>query len=95
MIRKAKCRRKGKFAILHLVRIIESLVTVFSLGYLRADWYSNLLFSEWAEDIDCGYIDVTNRDGETKESTDVVSESDRLVWLCTSFSIFKNKTEKN
>lgn len=35
-----------------------------------------------------------NRDGITKETTDVVSGSDRLVWLCTSFSIFKNKTEE-
>jgi len=35
-----------------------------------------------------------NRDGITKESTDVVSGSDRLVWLCTSFSIFKDKSEE-
>jgi hypothetical protein len=34
-----------------------------------------------------------NRDGITKESTDVVSGSDRLIWLCTSFSIFKNKSD--
>ena len=33
-----------------------------------------------------------NRDGITRETTDVVSGSDRLVWLCTSFSIFKNKS---
>tara|TARA_R110000824_G_scaffold137363_1_gene301454 strand:- start:89 stop:1537 length:1449 start_codon:yes stop_codon:yes gene_type:complete len=34
-----------------------------------------------------------NRDGVTKESTDVVSGSDRLIWLCTSFSIFKLKSD--
>lgn len=34
-----------------------------------------------------------NRDGITKESTDVAAGSDRLIWLCTSFSIFKDKTE--
>lgn len=33
-----------------------------------------------------------NRDGITKETTDVASGSDRLIWLCTSFSIFKEKT---
>ena len=33
-----------------------------------------------------------NRDGITKESTDAVSGSDRLIWLCTSFSIFKTKS---
>lgn len=35
-----------------------------------------------------------NRDGITKESTDVVSGSDRLIWLCTSFSIFKMKSDE-
>lgn len=35
-----------------------------------------------------------NRDGITKESTDAVSGSDRIIWLCTSFSIFKEKTEE-
>ena len=33
-----------------------------------------------------------NRDGITKESTDAVSGSDRLIWLGTSFSIFKTKS---
>lgn len=43
---------------------------------------------------DCACLSFVqlNRDGITKESTDVVSGSDRLVWLCTSFSIFKDKT---
>jgi|TARA_R110000796_G_scaffold106734_3_gene217219 replicative DNA helicase len=35
-----------------------------------------------------------NRDGITRESTDVVSGSDRLIWLCTSFSIFKMKSDE-
>jgi|32_taG_2_1085360.scaffolds.fasta_scaffold03956_2 hypothetical protein len=52
MIKRTKCRRKGKFAILHLVRIADSLVTVLSLGYFQVDWYPHLLFSDWAEDID-------------------------------------------
>ena len=50
MFGKARCRRRGKFVILHLVRIAESLVTVLSLGYLKATWYSDLLFSDWADD---------------------------------------------
>lgn len=33
-----------------------------------------------------------NRDGITKESTDTASGSDRIVWLCSNFSIFKRKT---
>lgn len=35
-----------------------------------------------------------NRDGITKESTDVVSQSDRILWLCTNFSIFKTKSDE-
>ena len=45
-------------------------------------------------DIPCLSFVQLNRDGITKETTDVVSGSDRLVWLCTSFSIFKDKTEE-
>lgn len=52
MVKRTKCRRKGKFAILHLVRIADSLVTVLSLGYFQVDWYTDLLFSDWTEDID-------------------------------------------
>ena len=35
-----------------------------------------------------------NRDGITKESTDTASGSDRIVWLCSNFSIFKRKTSE-
>lgn len=33
-----------------------------------------------------------NRDGITKDTTDIISQSDRLLWLCTSLSIYKRKT---
>ncbi len=45
-------------------------------------------------DVPCISFVQLNRDGITKESTDVVSGSDRLIWLCTSFSIFKMKSEE-
>ena len=35
-----------------------------------------------------------NRDGITKESTDVSSGSDRIIWLCSNFTIFKNKSDE-
>ena len=35
-----------------------------------------------------------NRDGITKESTDAASGSDRIVWLCSNFIIFKPKSDK-
>lgn len=45
-------------------------------------------------DVPCLSFVQLNRDGITKESTDVVSGSDRLIWLCTSFTIFKLKSEE-
>jgi replicative DNA helicase len=45
-------------------------------------------------DVPCLAFVQLNRDGITKESTDVISGSDRLVWLCTSFSIFKRKSDE-
>ena len=45
-------------------------------------------------DVPCLSFVQLNRDGVTKESSDVVSGSDRLAWLCTSFSIFKVKSDE-
>ena len=44
-------------------------------------------------DCPCVAFVQLNRDGITKETSDVASGSDRLVWLCTSFTIFKDKTQ--
>lgn len=35
-----------------------------------------------------------NRDGISKESTDTASGSDRIIWLCSNFSIFKRKSDE-
>lgn len=35
-----------------------------------------------------------NRDGISKESTDTASGSDRIIWLCSNFTIFKRKTDE-
>lgn len=35
-----------------------------------------------------------NRDGINKESTDVASGSDRIIWLCSNFSIYKKKSDE-
>ena len=45
-------------------------------------------------DVPCLSFVQLNRDGITKESTDAVSGSDRLIWLCTSFTIFKMKSDE-
>jgi len=43
-------------------------------------------------DVPCLAFVQLNRDGITRESEDVISGSDRLIWLCTSFSIFKTRS---
>jgi len=45
-------------------------------------------------DFPCLSFIQLNRDGITKEDTSVASGSDRIVWLCTSFSIFKLKSQE-
>jgi replicative DNA helicase len=40
-----------------------------------------------------GFIQL-NRDGITKETTDTASGSDRIIWLCSNFTIFKRKTDE-
>ena len=35
-----------------------------------------------------------NRDGITKESTDTASGSDRIIWLCSNFTIFNRKSDE-
>ena len=43
-------------------------------------------------DFPCLSFVQLNRDGVAKEGTDVIAQSDRLLWLCNSFSIFKEKS---
>jgi len=45
-------------------------------------------------DITCSAFVQVNRDGITKESSDIISQSDRLLWLCSSFAILKRKTRE-
>jgi replicative DNA helicase len=35
-----------------------------------------------------------NRDGISRESTDTASGSDRIIWLCSNFTIFKKKSDE-
>lgn len=45
-------------------------------------------------DLPCLAFIQLNRDGIAKETSDVISQSDRLLWNCRSFSIFKPKSEE-
>ncbi len=48
----------------------------------------------FAVEFDCSVLSFVqlNRDGITKESADVISQSDRIGWLCTSFTILKEQS---
>ncbi len=43
-------------------------------------------------DFPCSSYVQMNRDGITKDTTDILSQSDRLLWLCTSLALLKRKT---
>lgn len=40
-----------------------------------------------------GFVQL-NRDGITKEGTESAAQSDRIIWLCQNFSIFKKKSDE-
>lgn len=43
-------------------------------------------------DVPCSAYVQLNRDGITKDTSDAVSQSDRLVWLCSSLAMLKRKS---
>lgn len=45
-------------------------------------------------DLPCLSFVQLNRDGVAKEGTDVIAQSDRLLWLSNSFSLFKAKSSE-
>lgn len=49
---RTKCARPFKFAVLQLVTMVDCLVSVLTLGFFVSHYGSELLFSEWADDID-------------------------------------------
>lgn len=75
------------------------LMSVKSLADLQE--YQAMGFQVSALSDFCGEYDTSclafvqlNRDGITRETSDVISQSDRLGWTCTSISIFKNKADE-
>lgn len=44
--------------------------------------------------VPCLAFTQLNRDGINREDTDVASGSDRILWLCSNFSIYKRKSEE-
>lgn len=45
-------------------------------------------------DVPCSAYVQLNRDGITKDTSDAISQSDRLVWLCSSLAMLKRKSSE-
>jgi len=45
-------------------------------------------------DFPCLAFVQVNRDGITKETSDIISQSDRLLWLCHSCTLLKRKSQE-
>lgn len=58
-----------------------------AVGYLM----TSLVNFVGKHDISCLSFVQLNRDGITKESTDIISLSDRIGWFCGSLSLYKDK----
>ena len=49
-----KVTKRYKWWILHVVKLFDACVTVFTLGFFCSHYYGDLLFSEWMDDCnDC------------------------------------------
>ena len=69
-------------------KMISSMREYEAIGYLLSNMHN------FAKQYSVPALVPTqlNRDGISKETTDVISQSDRIGWFCSNFSIFKEKS---
>ena len=70
--------------------ITQNIAEFQAMGFLITELHNFCVM------YDCPVLSFVqlNRDGINIEDTSAISQSDRLVWLCTNFSIFKPKTQE-
>ena len=61
-----------------------------ALGFLMSNLHNFMV----QYGVACLAFTQLNRDGINREDTDVASGSDRILWLCSNFSIYKRKSEE-
>ena len=61
-----------------------------ALGFLMTNLHNFMV----QYNASCLAFTQLNRDGINREDTDVASGSDRILWLCSNFSIYKRKSEE-
>lgn len=70
--------------------ISKNLAEYQALGFLMTNLHNFMVQYNAA----CLAFTQLNRDGINREDTDVASGSDRILWLCSNFSIYKRKSEE-
>jgi len=70
--------------------ISKNIAEYQALGFLMTSLHNFMV----QYGVACLAFTQLNRDGITREDTDVASGSDRILWLCSNFSIYKRKTEE-
>ncbi len=68
---------------------LKNLQEFQALGFLMSGLHNFMV----KYDTPCFATIQLNRDGITREDTDVASGSDRLVWLCSNFAIYKQQSQ--
>ena len=70
--------------------ISKNIAEYQALGFLMTNLHNFMV----QYGVACLAFTQLNRDGINREDTDVASGSDRILWLCSNFSIYKRKTEE-
>jgi replicative DNA helicase len=69
---------------------LDSLAEFQLLGFMMTSLHNFMV----RYNVPCLALMQLNRDGITKESTDTASGSDRIVWLCSNYTIYKRKSDE-
>lgn len=70
--------------------ISKNMAEYQALGFLMSNLHNFMV----QYGVACLAFTQLNRDGINREDTDVASGSDRILWLCSNFSIYKRKSEE-
>lgn len=71
--------------------ITQNIQEYQALGFLLTNLHNFMV----KYDVPCLAFMQLNRDGVTKEGVEAASGSDRIIWLCSNFSIYKQKAEED
>jgi replicative DNA helicase len=69
---------------------LDNLAEFQQLGFMMSSLHNFMV----RYNIPCLAFMQLNRDGITKEGTDTASGSDRIIWLCSNFTIYKKKSDE-